>query len=487
MSDSGEQIASRSGNDSRTKEYTRLVNEARTKIECFIGIDPKDDVVLYTLNTSDAIGKLSLLCNFNETDLILIPRMEHTSNFLPWLLKSGATIIRIDQNLDGSINLQDLEEKLQLHHGNVRIVAFSGASNLTGTRPRIQELVKIIKLSDSKTLVAVDCAQYAPHFPMNKKDWGADFIYFSGHKLGAPNAPGVLAVPSEWLQEKIPLIPGGGTVADILIEDDELKPIWASEEAKYQPGTWPTLGIIELAGAIETLNSLGWEEIVNREHELLVYAFKKFLLEIQGFRPLPVPSQSYEKMYLTPVLSFNLDGYTADELSTHLAENDIQHRGGSNDPICNHEYVRNVLNLNGIVRLSFCYHNTPEEIDRIGNLLARLRLERPLTHNDDVLKIILGQDTKKLEELYIQRGKDNEVEELCSRNLTHLEKDLKENLALRELYCRFRDDFSFGELSQLNRRLEQIKNLSEKPATWRMYLTGLIACVMASRGSEGSY
>ena len=368
-------IAGRAGAkmDGRTGMYTEMVNYFRKKIEEFVGIDTEKDALIYAMNTSDALGKLALACKFTKEDVVLVPQMEHTSNSLPWE-KSGATVVRIKQLEDGAIDIGDMKAKLGQYDGSVKMVAFTAASNITGIRPPTKELVGLAH--GHGALVAVDCAQYAPHFPMDKKEWGADFVAFSAHKLGGPAGLGVLAAPLWWLREHEPVIPGGGTITDLKREGGTLRITWAPNEAKHQPGTWNTTGIVALGAVAEALGER-WAMVMEQEKELLEYAYRKFT-GIPGFTPLPVEPGRYEKEQLTPVISFNLEGYRPDEVSIRLSEAGIQNRGGEDDPICNHEYVRDVLALRGIVRLSFSFHNKKEEIDRIADVLLQMRKERPL-------------------------------------------------------------------------------------------------------------
>jgi len=374
--DGEKDVASRAAKDQATVEYTKRVNHYRAVIERFVGIDPKEDTLIYTLNTSDAIGKLALTCGYTSEDIVLVPRMEHTSNFLPWLLRSGASLVKIEQTREGDIDINDLEGKLEKYKGKVKLVAFTAASNITGIRPPIKKLAD--RIHRYGALAAVDCAQYAPHFPMDKKGWGADFVYFSAHKLGAPIGPGVLAAPIAWLEARIPAIPGGGTIEDLAADGTGDVPIWAPREAKHQPGTWPTIGIRALGRAAEIImDEIGWSSLMQREQELLRYAYKK-LSGIPGFEPLPIAPSRYENESLTPVISFNLAGYSPDELLEALAAARIQVRGGSKDPICNHDYVRNVLGLKGMVRLSFTHHNTTDDVDRVIEVLQTMRAAKPM-------------------------------------------------------------------------------------------------------------
>ncbi|VVB57175.1 Cysteine desulfurase [uncultured archaeon] len=356
-----ERVASRSGEDAGALAYSDRVNVAREKIERFAGIDAQADTLIYAINTSDAIGKLALTFHFSKDDVVLLPEMEHTSNFLPWL-NCGATTVLVKQNTDGTIDRADFEHKLAENRGRVRLFTFTTASNISGRIPPIKELVGLAH--EAGAMVALDCAQYAPHFPMDKKGWGADFTSFSAHKMGAPMGPGVLAVPKKWLEEHNSLIPGGGTISDVRWKGGKPQISWSPDEAKHQPGTWPTIGIISMGAAVDVITrDIGWEKLIEKEGRLLRLGYAR-LGEIPGFAPLfPVPSPG---RWRTPVISFNIKGISPDRLVRELSSRGIQVRGGSQDPICNHLFIRQTLGLEGFVRISLGWHTTEQEVERIA-------------------------------------------------------------------------------------------------------------------------
>ena len=357
-SDGISRVASRSGTDSKTLDYSAKVNNARKIIEDFTGIDKQKDSILYTLNSSDALGKLALSLKFKKEDVILLPEMEHTSNFIPWF-NCGATVKMVKQNKNGNIDITDLENKFKIY--NVKLFTFSVASNISGIIQPVEKLTLLAHKYNSQ--VSVDCAQFAPHFKMNKKKWGVDYLSYTSHKLGSPIGPGILVVPKKFLVENDPLIAGGGTVDDIIMDNGHPIQVWSKDEAKHQPGTWPTIGIISLAAAISVLD---FEKIIAKEKKILDYAYSK-LSSISGFTPLFIAPLKDELR--TSVISFNLSGYSPDQLMKQLSIHDIQARGGNDDPICNHHFVRGRLGLDGFVRLSFNHQNSFEDIDKIINIL----------------------------------------------------------------------------------------------------------------------
>ncbi len=89
--------------------------------------------------------------------------MEHHSNDLPW--RKYFQVKYIDVDIDGKLDIQDYEQKLRQYCGQVRLVAVSGASNVTGYKNDIHYLARLAHKYGAKILI--DGAQLIPHSPIN--------------------------------------------------------------------------------------------------------------------------------------------------------------------------------------------------------------------------------------------------------------------------------------------------------------------------------
>src|SRR5512144_644505 len=114
---------------------------ARVRVARFVGADPTDTVVLFCRNTTEAINRLAHRYPFSKGDIVLTTLMEHHSNELPW--RRVAEVIHVGVTGDGRVDEEDLAGKLSAYRGRVRLLAVTGASNVTGYVNPIHEWARM--------------------------------------------------------------------------------------------------------------------------------------------------------------------------------------------------------------------------------------------------------------------------------------------------------------------------------------------------------
>jgi len=155
----------------------------------------------------------------SERPVVFIGPYEHHSNELPWR-ESIADVVTIPEDEDGHIDLAHLEDALASYAGRpLKIGSFSAASNVTGIITDTAAVSSLLHRHGA--LSFYDFAAAAPYVaiemglvdradPLSYKD----AIFISPHKLiGGPGTPGVLVARRELFDNKVPTVPGGGTVA----------------------------------------------------------------------------------------------------------------------------------------------------------------------------------------------------------------------------------------------------------------------------------
>ena len=133
-----------------------------------------------------------------------------------------------------------------------RLLAISGASNVTGWRPPLDEIIEAAHARGVPVLV--DAAQLAPHAPMPAT---ADYLAWSGHKMYAPFGTGVLVGPRATFAEGDPFLAGGGAVD--LVDLDEV--VWTDPPDREEAGSPNVLGAVALDAAMSELLAIGWPAI----------------------------------------------------------------------------------------------------------------------------------------------------------------------------------------------------------------------------------
>jgi cysteine desulfurase/selenocysteine lyase len=358
---------------------SRLFEEARSIILKFVNADHLHDTVIFVKNTTEAINKLSYrLWYGNKKDVILSTWMEHHSNDLPWRNKFQVDYVQTDSS--GKLSLENLEYKLNIHKGNVKLVTVTGASNVTGYVNPIHKIAEIAHRYRAK--IMVDGAQLVAHKAINMKPKNPlqhiDYLAFSAHKMYAPFGIGVLIGPKETFKQGISEYVGGGTVETVTHN----WVVWDNPPHKEEAGTPNVMGIIALVAAIKTLTTLGLKNIESYENELTNYANMK----LKSIPRIHLYSHTTPGEPRIGVIPFNVKGITPEKIANILSnEAGIAVRTGC---FCSQPYVQQLLSITpeqmefyknnvnvprpGLIRVSFGLYNDFNEINTLIYLLNRI-------------------------------------------------------------------------------------------------------------------
>ena len=229
------------GSGINSKKSTDSYENAREKILSFLD-GTKEDCVIFTNNTTDSINKFALIYPFEKNDVVLTSDIEHTSNYLPWLKHAKVQLLKTN---DFKIEPRNVEKEL-IENKNIKIVALTWASNITGYISEIKNIYRICKKYN--VLLFIDASQYSPHHKPTLKY--CDFIAYCGHKMYAPYGSGVLAGNKEILKNDRYSLTGGGNVIYI---GENGQVYYKEVPYMHEAGTPNGLGAVALACAHEVL------------------------------------------------------------------------------------------------------------------------------------------------------------------------------------------------------------------------------------------
>ena len=339
-------------------EATDAYDAAHEKTAGFIKASGYDEIV-FTKNTTESLNVIAN--NFAQKlkpgDEILLTRMEHHSNIVPWLNAAKTTGAKIRYaEIDGNGTL-DLEQFKSLINEKTQVVSVTHASNVLGTINPVKEIAEIAH--DKNAVVSVDGAQSVPHLPVDVQKIDADFLAFSGHKMLGPTGIGVLYGKKELLEDVEPYSFGGDMISEVTYE----RATWNDLPWKFEAGTPNIAGAVGLAAAMDYLNGIGMDNVRDHNLNLTRYSTKR-LSEIEGIETYgPAPEKK------VGVISFNVKGVHAHDVSSILDAEGIAVRGGHH---CAMPLMK-LLGVPGTARASFYLYNTPEEIDLFIQALGKIK------------------------------------------------------------------------------------------------------------------
>jgi selenocysteine lyase/cysteine desulfurase len=364
---------------------TRAYDQAREVVAEFVGADLATETVIFGKNTTEAINKLANRILWQPGDVVLTTLMEHHSNDLPWRAK--AKVEHVGVRADGSLDVDDLQRRLAHHRGRVRLVAATGASNVSGYVPPIHDIAAMAH--EHGALILADCAQLAPHRAVDMKPSGSpehlDFVTLSAHKMYAPYGTGALIGPRSFFEQGDPDYRGGGTVEVVGL--DEV--YWAEPPDRDEAGSPNVVGAVALAASIRILSQVGMDALAEHEKMLTRHALRR-LNQVAGIRIYGSadPERLEDRL---GVIALQVEDLPHGKVAAILGfEGGIGVRNGC---FCAHPYVIHLLGtspeaylayktlvlehhdrskLPGLVRLSFGCYNTLDEIDYTVEMLERI-------------------------------------------------------------------------------------------------------------------
>jgi len=343
-------------------QSTEAYERSRQRIARFLGVADVDTLI-FTRGTTESLNLLATAwgrANVKAGDRIVVTRMEHHANFIPWqqlALAVGAEFVIAELAPGGVLDLAHLA---QCCTPNTKVVAFGQVSNALGTINPVSEIVRIARTTGA--LVVCDGAQGVPHFDAAVDALGVDAYVFSGHKMLGPMGIGGLVVRREILEAMPPYQFGGDMIA--IVGDD--RSTWNVLPHKFEAGTPNVAGAVGLAAAAQYLDMIGMPRVRAHEAALLAYASAR-LTEVSGVTVLgPPPEQR------SGVVSFVLDDVHPHDIAQVLDSAGVCVRSGHH---CAQPLMR-ALKVAATTRASFYVYNDADDVDAliVGLLTTRDRM-----------------------------------------------------------------------------------------------------------------
>ena len=354
-----------------------VIQQVREICAAQVGSPLSEYELIFTHNTTESINicaqNFSKENNDDNEALVLSTMMEHSSNDLPWRMVSGNSIIRLEVDSEGFINLDELEKTLKAYNQDnkygrkkIKLLAISGASNVLGSCNDLESISRIAHNYSCRILV--DGAQLIAHRQINMDKLGIDYLAFSAHKIYAPFGCGVLVARKGLINFDI----------------NELKYIHSSGEENIA-------GIAALGTSLKMLQRIGMDLIEKEERELTGLALEKLSqieeIKIYGVQELNSPRFDHK----LGVIVFDYKNMMADKVAKNLAmHGGIGVRNGC---LCAHIIIKKILGvgpglekfqrllvsvapsikLPGVTRISLGLQNDKADIDAVIETLNKIK------------------------------------------------------------------------------------------------------------------
>lgn len=342
-----------------SRRATVAFEGARDAVARFLNARESAEIV-FTRGTTESINLVANTWGVKHVragDTILLTEMEHHSNIVPWQLlaaRVGAKLAYVP--VTGDDGLLDLSRLDTLFDSTVKLFAFTHVSNTLGTVNPATMLCERARKRGIVTLV--DVAQSAGHRPVDVREMGSDFVAFSGHKLCGPTGSGVLYGRRELL-EAMPPFQGGG---DMISNVDFFESSWKEVPHKFEAGTPDFAAAIGLRAALDYISAIGCDSIAKHDEELAALAMDK-LSRLGNIRIFGPPKGH------AGVVSFLMRNIHAHDVVTVADQRGVALRGGHH---CNQPLMKK-LGVESTARASFYFYNTPEEVDRLVEVIGEIR------------------------------------------------------------------------------------------------------------------
>jgi cysteine desulfurase/selenocysteine lyase len=340
----------------RSAEMTLAYEGARRRIATFLG--GAEDEVVFTRGATEAINLVANSwgqANLQPGDRILLSRLEHHSNIVPWQMiarETGAVIDVAPLTDDHRIDCDAVEAILTERH---KLVALCHVSNVLGSvldAPRVAAMAHKV---GAKLLL--DGCQSAPHMPVNVAALDCDFYVFSAHKLYGPTGIGALWARTDILADMPPWEGGGAMIDRVSFEGTT----YAPPPQRFEAGTPAITEAIAFAAAADYVDAIGMARIHQAEAALT----QRLRRELAAMNDVTVfgPDDA------AGIVSFAIEGIHPHDLGTILDEANVAIRAGHHCA----QPLMDYLEVPATARASFGVYSTDADIDALLEGITRTR------------------------------------------------------------------------------------------------------------------
>lgn len=334
---------------------TQAYEEAREKIAQFVGAQTNE--IIFTSGTTHGLNMCAYALGrtLKKGDNIVLTEMEHHANIVPWQQMSEQYGFEVRYIPIKEYRL-DMEVAHSLIDEGTKVVSFTFASNALGTIQPVKKLVEMAQ--EVGALTVIDAAQAIAHKPIDVKDLNVDILVASGHKMYGPTGIGFVYAKEKVWKQMNPFMFGGSMIRKVTFEEST----FADAPEKFEAGTPHIAGAIGLGAAVDFIQDIGFEAIVNHEQEVTEY-----LLEQLKEHAEIVGVETIEDR--VGVVSFKILDAHPHDVADILAQSNVAVRAGHHCCMP----LMSVLDVPGTVRASIGVYNSKEDVDALIEAIKKVK------------------------------------------------------------------------------------------------------------------
>lgn len=162
------------------------MQEAQRRMAEFVNAQRPEEIVMGPTSTM----LVQLLARAMEPQLkpgdeVVVTRADHESNIGAWVRLESIGVVPRFWELNAQTQSLDLADLDVVMSPRTRLVAFTHASNISGTINPVAEWTRFIH--DRGAKVCVDGVAYAPHRAVDVRAWDVDYYVLSLYKVYGPH------------------------------------------------------------------------------------------------------------------------------------------------------------------------------------------------------------------------------------------------------------------------------------------------------------
>lgn len=350
-------LANRGSTTTAARNAEQIVVQCRRALGDLLATDPETVIFGRSMTALTFDLSRALSSWWRPGDEIVVTRLDHDANVRPWVLAAagvGAVIRWVDFDPASSeLSVRDIEAQMG---PRTRLVAVTAASNLIGTMPDVPAIAALTQAAGA--VLYVDGVHYSAHAAVDFGALGADFFACSPYKFLGPHC-GVVTGRPEILERLRP---------------DKLRASPDSVPERFELGTLPYELMAGTTAAVDFL--AGLTRAIGTRRDRLVTAMAALERHEDalrqrieaGLRELPGVTVHSRAAHRTPTLLVTFDHHDAADVSSALAQRDINAPAGS-------FYAYQASRLLGLgeaggLRIGLAPYNSIEDVDRLISALG---------------------------------------------------------------------------------------------------------------------